>query len=70
MPSYPLLRANEDQDVIQIDNNMQTFAMVKEQNRFSEGCENPRGCGKPKRQNPSIDKAHYAKQNVRNDDDA
>ena len=43
------LRVNEDQDVIQIDNNMQTFAMAKEQNRFREECKNPRGCGKPKR---------------------
>ena len=42
-------RANEDQDVMQIDNSMQTLAMAKEQNRFGEGCKNPRGCGKPKR---------------------
>ena len=41
-------RVNEDQDVTQIDNNMQTFVMTKEQNRFHEGCINPRGCGKPK----------------------
>ena len=49
---------------------MQTFAMAKEQNRFHEGCKNPRGCGKPKKVKPSIDKAHYAKQNVRNNDNA
>ena len=41
-------RANEDQDVIQIDNNMQTLVMAKEQNRFGEGCKITRGCGKPK----------------------
>ena len=45
-PSY--LSVNQDQDVIQIDNNMETLTMPKEQDRFSEGCENPRGCGQPK----------------------
>ena len=48
---YPLtqpLRVNKDQDVIQIDNNIQTFVMAKEQNRFGEGCKNNRGCSKPK----------------------
>ena len=35
-PLTCLLRANEDQDVIQIDNNTQTLVMAKEQNRFGE----------------------------------
>ena len=48
------LRANKDQNIIPIDDNMQTFVMAKEQNRFSEGWENPRGCGKSKRQNPTL----------------
>ena len=50
--AWPLtqpLRVNDDQDVIQIDNNTQTFAMAKEQNRFSEERKNSRGCSKPKR---------------------
>ena len=47
-PLTHLLRANEDQDVIQIDNNTQTLAMAKEPNRFGEGHKNPWGCGKPK----------------------
>ena len=48
-PSYlPPLSVNQDQDVIQIDNNTKALVMAKEQDRFSEGCENPRGCGQPK----------------------
>ena len=45
------IRVNQDQDVIPIDNNTETLAMAKEQDRFSEGCENPRGCGQAKRYN-------------------
>ena len=48
MPSY-LPVTNKYQDVIQINNNIQTFAMAKEQNRFGERCKNPTGCGKAKR---------------------
>ena len=43
-------RANQDQDVIKIDNNTETLAMAEEQDRFGEeGCENPRGYCQPKR---------------------
>ena len=48
-PLTCLLRANQDQDVIQIDINMESLVMAKEQDRFSEGCENPRNCGQPKK---------------------
>ena len=60
---------NQDQDVIQIDNNMETIAMAKEKNRFSEGSENLRGCGQPQKVEPSTDKACCAKQIVRKDND-
>ena len=42
-------RVNKYQDIIQIDNNTQTFVMAKEQNKFGKGHKNPRGCGKAKR---------------------
>ena len=38
---------NQDQDVIQINNNMETSAMTKEQNRYTYGSENLRSCGQP-----------------------
>ena len=57
---------NQDQDVIQIDNNMETLAMAKEQNRFSE----TQGAVASQKVKPSTDKAHCAKQIVRNDNDA
>ena len=49
---------------------METLAMAKEQDRFSEGCENPRGCGQPKKVILSTDMAYCTKQIVKNDDDA
>ena len=48
-PLTYLLRVNQDQDVIQINNNIENLVMAKEQDRFSEDCENPRGCGQSKR---------------------
>ena len=62
------LRANWDQDVIQIDNK-ETLAMAKEQNRFGEGHKTLGAVASPKAK-PSTDKAHNAKQNVRNNNDA
>ena len=35
-PLTHLLRTNQNQDVIQIDNNIETLAMAKEQDRFCE----------------------------------
>ena len=46
--TFPL-RANQNQDVIQINNNTESLATAMEQDRLHEGCENPRGCGEPKR---------------------
>ena len=42
------LRANQDQDILQIDNNTETLAMAKGQNRFSEGCKNSWPVASPK----------------------
>ena len=39
--------------------------MAKEQDRFSEGSENPRGCGQPKRVKLSTDTAYFAKQIIK-----
>ena len=43
------LRVNRDQDTTYIGNYTETLVMAKEQDRLSEGCENPRGCDQLKR---------------------
>ena len=52
--SFPLahmLRVNQDQDIIQIHNNTETFTPTKEQYWFVE---NSRGCGHPKWHNLAL----------------
>ena len=43
-----MLRANQDQDVIQINNNVKTLVKAKEQYGFSKGSENPKDCSESK----------------------
>ena len=63
------LKVSQDQDIIQTDNNIETLVMAMEQDRFSEGCGNPRGCGQPKKVKSSTDLGYCAKQIIKNYDD-
>ena len=47
---------------------METLVMAKEQDRFSEGCENPMDCSQPKG-TPSTDMTYCAKEIIKNYDD-
>ena len=49
---------------------METLVRAKEQDRFSEGHENPRGLWPTQKVKPSTDIAYFAKQIAKNDNDA
>ena len=65
-----MLGVSKDQDIIQINNNIQTHAMGKEQDSFTDCGENLRGHNQPRRQNLSTNKAGVAKQTVKSNGDA
>ena len=46
-----MLGVNKDQEIIKVNNNMQTLVMAKEQYGYSEGRETPGGGSQPKWQN-------------------
>ena len=50
-PPAGMLKANQDEDIIQINNNTKTLVMAKEQYELSKGSENPMDSSKPKWQN-------------------
>ena len=48
---------------------METLVTAKGQDRCSEGHENPRGCGQPKKVKPSTDMVYCIKQIIKNGND-